>query len=101
MSGVIVHGSQEENELAVKVCLELVSLCANMSNIRVGATDSALQEVGVFRAICQIILSFFRMPPTTQRQTTSKVINTSRESQPSLHHLTTVLLLQMAVSQLN
>ena len=43
VSGVIVHGSQEENELAVKVCLELVSLCANMSNIRVGATDSALQ----------------------------------------------------------
>ena len=33
VSGVIVHGSQEENELAVKVCLELVSMCANMSNI--------------------------------------------------------------------
>ena len=32
VSGVIVHGSQEENELAVKVCLELVSMCANMSN---------------------------------------------------------------------
>ena len=43
VSGVIVHGSQEENELAIKVCLELVSMCANMSNIRVGATDSALQ----------------------------------------------------------
>ena len=34
---------QEENELAVKVCLELISTCCNMSNIRVGATDSALQ----------------------------------------------------------
>ena len=43
VSGVIVHGSQEENELAVKVCLELVSMCANMSDIRVGATNSALQ----------------------------------------------------------
>ena len=43
VSGTIVHGSQEENELAVKVCLELVSMCSNMSNVRVGATDSALQ----------------------------------------------------------
>ena len=41
--GGIVHGSQEENELAIKVCLELISMCCNMSNIRVGATDSALQ----------------------------------------------------------
>ena len=43
VSGAIVHRSQEENELAVKVCLELISTCCNMSNIRVGATDSALQ----------------------------------------------------------
>ena len=43
VSGAIVHGSQEENELAIKVCLELVTMCANMTNIRVGATDSALQ----------------------------------------------------------
>ena len=43
VSGAIVHGSQEENELAIKVCLELVTMCANMANIRVGATDSALQ----------------------------------------------------------
>ena len=43
VSGAIVHGSQEENELAIKVCLELVTMCTNMSNIRVGATDSALQ----------------------------------------------------------
>ena len=40
VSGAIV---QEENELAIKVCLELISTCCNMSNIRVGATDSALQ----------------------------------------------------------
>ena len=40
---IIIHGSQEENELAIKVCLELVTMCANMANIRVGATDSALQ----------------------------------------------------------
>ena len=37
VSGAIVHGSQEENELAIKVCLELVTMCANMANIRVGA----------------------------------------------------------------
>ena len=43
VSGAIVHGSQEENELAMKVCLELISTCCNMSNIRVGATNSALQ----------------------------------------------------------
>ena len=43
VSGAIVQGSQEENELAVKVCLELVTMCSNMSNVRVGATDSALQ----------------------------------------------------------
>ena len=29
--------------LAVKVCLELVTMCCNMSNVRVGTTDSALQ----------------------------------------------------------
>ena len=39
----IVQGSQEENDLAMKVCLELISMCCNMSNIRVGATDSLLQ----------------------------------------------------------
>ena len=43
VSGAIVHGSQEENEMAIKVCLELITMCANMTNIRVGATDSALQ----------------------------------------------------------
>ena len=43
VSGAIVQGSQEENELAIKVCLELVTMCCNMSNVRVGATDSALQ----------------------------------------------------------
>ena len=43
ISGEIVQGSEEENELAVKVCLELITMCCNMSNVRVGATDSALQ----------------------------------------------------------
>ena len=43
ISGAIVQGSEEENELAVKVCLELITMCCNMSNVRVGATDSALQ----------------------------------------------------------
>ena len=43
VSGAVVQGSQEENELAVKVCLELVTMCSNMSNVRVGATDSALE----------------------------------------------------------
>ena len=42
-SGAIVHGSQEENEMSFKVCLELITMFCNMSNIRVGATDSALQ----------------------------------------------------------
>ena len=43
VSGAIVQGSQEENELAIKVCLQLVTMCCNMSNVRVGATDSALE----------------------------------------------------------
>ena len=43
VSGAIVQGSEEENQLAVKMCLELVTMCCNMSNVRVGATDSALQ----------------------------------------------------------
>ena len=43
VSGAIVQGSQEENELAIKVCLELVTMFCNMSNVRVGATDSALR----------------------------------------------------------
>ena len=43
VSGAIVQGSEEENQLAVKVCLELVTMCCNMSNVRVSATDSALE----------------------------------------------------------
>ena len=43
VSGAIGQGSQEENELAIKVCLELVTMFCNMSNVRVGATDSALR----------------------------------------------------------
>ena len=42
-SGAIVHGSQEENKMSVKVCLELITMFCNMSNVRVGATNSALQ----------------------------------------------------------
>ena len=41
--GAIVQGSQEENEIAVKVCMEFLTMCCKMSNVRVGATDSALQ----------------------------------------------------------
>ena len=29
--------------MSIKVCLELITMCSNMSNIGVGATDSALQ----------------------------------------------------------
>ena len=43
VSGAIVQGSDEENKLAIKVCLELITMCCNMSDVRVGATDSALQ----------------------------------------------------------
>ena len=43
VSGAIVHSSQEENKMSIKVCLELITMCSNMSNIRVGAMDSALQ----------------------------------------------------------
>ena len=43
VSGAIVQGSDEENKLAIKVCLELITLCCNMSDVRVDAMDSALQ----------------------------------------------------------
>ena len=43
ISGAIVQGSDEEIELAIKVCLEFITICCNMSDVRVGATDSALQ----------------------------------------------------------
>ena len=29
--------------MSIKVCLELITMCANMTNVRVGPTDSALQ----------------------------------------------------------
>ena len=43
ISGAIVQGSDEENELAIKVCLEFITMCCNMSDVRVGPIDSALQ----------------------------------------------------------
>ena len=43
ISGAIVQGSDEENKLAIKVYLEFITMCCNMSDVRVGATDSALQ----------------------------------------------------------
>ena len=43
VSGAIVQGSDEENKLAIKVCLEFITMCCNMSDVRVDATDSALQ----------------------------------------------------------
>ena len=48
VSGTIVQGSEEENEIAMKVCLELLTMCCNMSNVRVGATDSALQYLPTY-----------------------------------------------------
>ena len=43
VSGAIVQGSDEENKMAIKVCLEFITMCCNMSDVRVDATDSALQ----------------------------------------------------------
>ena len=43
VSGAIVQGSEEENKLAIKVCLQFITMCCNMSDIRIDATDSALQ----------------------------------------------------------
>ena len=43
VSGAIVQESEEENEMAIKVCLEFITMCCNMSDIRQDATDSALQ----------------------------------------------------------
>ena len=43
ISGAIVQGSDEENKMAIKVCLEFITICCNMSDVRVDATDSALQ----------------------------------------------------------
>ena len=33
ISGAIVQGSDEENKLAIKVCLEFITMCCNMSDI--------------------------------------------------------------------
>ena len=43
VSGAIVQGSEEENKLAIKVCLEFITMCCDMSDVRQDATDSALQ----------------------------------------------------------
>ena len=43
ISGEIVQGSDEENKMAIKVCLEFITMCCNMSDVRVDATDSAQQ----------------------------------------------------------
>ena len=43
VSGAIVQGSDKENKLAIKACLEFITMCCNMSDVRVDATDSALQ----------------------------------------------------------
>ena len=43
ISGAIVQGSDKENKLAIKVCLEFITMCCNMLDVRVGVTDSALQ----------------------------------------------------------
>ena len=38
-----MQGSEEENKMAIKVCLEFITMCCNMSDVRQDATDSALQ----------------------------------------------------------
>ena len=43
VSGAIVQGSEEVNKMAIKVCLEFITMCCNMSDVRQDATDSALQ----------------------------------------------------------
>ena len=43
VSGALVQGSDEENKLAIKVCLEFMTMCCNMWDVRADATDSALQ----------------------------------------------------------
>ena len=40
-SGDIQEGSDEEDKLAVKICLEFVTMCCNLSTIRTDATNSA------------------------------------------------------------
>ena len=43
VSGAIVQGSDEENKMAIKVCLEFITMCCNLSDARVDDADSALQ----------------------------------------------------------
>ena len=43
VSSAIVQGSDEENKMAIKVCLEFITMCCNISDVQVDATDSALQ----------------------------------------------------------
>ena len=43
ISSEIVQGSDEENKMAINVCLEFITMCCNTSDVRVDATDSALQ----------------------------------------------------------
>ena len=33
VSGAIVQGSDEENKMAIKVCLEFITICCNMSDV--------------------------------------------------------------------
>ena len=33
VSGAIVQGSDEENKMAIKVCLEFITMCCNMSDV--------------------------------------------------------------------
>ena len=42
VSGVVKEGSEEENEIAVKVSLEFINLLTNIHDIRKDATHSAL-----------------------------------------------------------
>ena len=44
-SGDIEEGSDEEDKLAAKICLEFVTMCCNLSTIRTDATNSAIRDL--------------------------------------------------------
>ena len=44
VSGAIVQGSEEENKLVIKVCLKFITMCCNISDIRIDAMDSAFKS---------------------------------------------------------
>ena len=51
-SGDIREGSDEEDKLAVKICLEFITMCCNVSAIRTDATNSAIRFIYKFIYKC-------------------------------------------------